>query len=115
MTAAIGDWLEVGPEVDVPVQGARVVRTGWGDIAVFRTAAGTILAIEDRCPHKGGPLSQGIVHGDMVTCPLHNWVICLNTGEAQGADVGCVKTVAVKVERGRVLLSAAGLAGLKAA
>jgi nitrite reductase (NADH) small subunit len=115
MSAPAGGWVEVGPAADIPLQGARVVRTGLGDIAVFRTAAGTILAVEDRCPHKGGPLSQGIVHGDMVTCPLHNWVISLKTGEAQGADVGCVRTIGVKVERGIALLSAAGLVGSKAA
>jgi len=115
MTAPTSDWVHVGAVADIPVQGARVVRTGFGDIAVFRTAAGTILAVEDRCPHRGGPLSQGIVHGDMVTCPLHNWVISLKTGEAQGADVGCVRTIAVRVERGMVLLSAAGLVALKAA
>jgi nitrite reductase (NADH) small subunit len=108
-------WVEIGPEAWIPLQGARVVRTEVGDIAVFRTSAGEILAIEDRCPHKGGPLSQGIVHGDMVTCPLHNWVISLKTGEAQGADVGCVKTLAVKVEGGRVLLNAAALVARKVA
>ena len=115
MTAAISGWVDIGPVADIPLQGARVVRTGHGDIAVFRTAAGSILAVEDRCPHKGGPLSQGIVHGDMVTCPLHNWVISLKTGDAQGADVGCVQTIAVRVEGDRVMLSAAGLVALKAA
>ena len=115
MTAPVNGWVGVGPEAAIPLQGARVVRTGLGDIAVFRTAAGAILAVEDRCPHKGGPLSQGIVHGDMVTCPLHNWVISLKTGKAQGADVGCVRTIGVKVERGIVLLSAAGLVALRAA
>lgn len=115
MTAPTSDWVPVGVEGDIPLQGARVVKTGFGDIAVFRTAGGAIFAVEDRCPHRGGPLSQGIVHGEQVTCPLHNWVISLKTGEAQGADAGCVRTVAVKVERGMVHLSAAGLGGLKAA
>jgi nitrite reductase (NADH) small subunit len=109
------DWVAVGAESDIPVQGARVVRTPFGDIAVFRTAAGEILAIDDRCPHRGGPLSQGIVHGDAVTCPLHNWVISLRTGEAQGADSGCVRTFAVRVERGVVLLAASALGARKAA
>ncbi len=115
MTAPARDWVPVGREADIPLAGARVVRTGFGDIAVFRTASGDILAIEDRCPHRGGPLSQGIVHGDAVTCPLHNWVISLRTGEAEGADSGCVRTVAVRIEDGTVLLSAAGLVALKAA
>ena len=115
MTVPTSDWVRVGSEAEIPVQGARVVRTGFGDIAVFRNATGTILAVEDRCPHRGGPLSQGIVHGDMVTCPLHNWVISLTTGKAQGADVGCVRTIAAKAEGGVVFLSAAGLVALRAA
>lgn len=115
MTAPAGNWLPIGAETDIPLQGARVVKTGYGDIAVFRTAAGEVLAIEDRCPHRGGPLSQGIVHGESVTCPLHNWVISLKTGAAEGADEGCVRTVPVKREDGRVYLSLAGLGALSAA
>lgn len=115
MSAPSRDWVAVGAEADIPVQGARVVRTLFGDIAVFRTASGEILAIDDRCPHRGGPLSQGIVHGDTVTCPLHNWVLSLRTGEAQGADQGCVRTFPVKVEGGVVLLAAAALGARKAA
>lgn len=115
MSAPSRDWVTIGVESDIPVEGARVVRTPFGDIAVFRTASGEILAIDDRCPHRGGPLSQGIVHGDTVTCPLHNWVISLRTGEAQGADEGCVRTFAVRVEHGTVLLAAAALGARKAA
>jgi nitrite reductase (NADH) small subunit len=115
MTAMTGDWLPVGMQTEIPVQGARVVKTPAGDIAIFRTIDGAVLAIEDRCPHRHGPLSQGIVHGDTVTCPLHNWVISLKTGEAQGADTGCVRTVPVRVEAGRVFLSTAGLGALRAA
>jgi nitrite reductase (NADH) small subunit len=115
MSAPSRDWVAVGADADIPVQGARVVRTPFGDIGVFRIASGEILAIEDRCPHRGGPLSQGIVHGDAVTCPLHNWVISLRTGKAQGADEGCVRTVPVKVERGVVLLAASALGARKAA
>jgi nitrite reductase (NADH) small subunit len=67
-----------------------------GKIAVFRTADDQIFAIEDHCPHKGGPLSQGIVHGASVTCPLHNWVISLETGKALGADEGEVRTIPIR-------------------
>jgi nitrite reductase (NADH) small subunit len=115
VTAPPGNWLPIGQETDIPLRGARVVKTGHGDIAVFRTADGEILAIEDRCPHRGGPLSQGIVHGEAVTCPLHNWVISLRTGAAEGADTGCVKTVPVKQESGLIYLSLAGLGALNAA
>ena len=100
-----GRWTEIGQILDIPRQGARVVTSRIGDIAVFRALDDTVFAIEDRCPHKGGPLSQGIVHGHAVTCPLHNWVIDLQSGEAAAPDVGCVKRIPVRVEDGRILLS----------
>ena len=81
-------WSKIGSINDIPRRGARCVATPRGRIAVFRTADDQVFAIEDRCPHKGGPLSQGIVHGTSVTCPLHNWVISLETGKALGADEG---------------------------
>ena len=99
-------WIEVLSVDDIPVQGARVVTTAKGDIAVFRTRDNTVFALDDRCPHKDGRLSQGIVHGHAVTCPLHNWVIDLATGEAQAPDSGCTRRVPVRVEDGKVLLEA---------
>ncbi len=87
------NWVEIGNISDIPLRGARCVKTPMGKIAVFRTADNDVYAIEDRCPHKGGPLSQGIVHGASVTCPLHNWVISLETGKAEGADEGAVRTI----------------------
>jgi nitrite reductase (NADH) small subunit len=98
-------WTDVGALDDVPRLGARVVRTRRGDIAVFRTADDDVFALDDRCPHKGGPLSQGIVHGRSVACPLHNWVIELPTGEAAAPDRGCTRTVPVRLEGKRILLA----------
>ena len=98
-------WFDIGTIDDIPLRGARCVSTPQGRIGVFRTGDDRIFAIEDHCPHKGGPLSQGIVHGAAVTCPLHNWVISLETGKALGADEGAVRTIPVKVEGGRVALS----------
>ena len=98
------DWVDVGRLADIPRRGARQVATPDGPIAVFRTHDDAVFAIVDRCPHKGGPLSQGIVHGAAVTCPLHNWVIDLQTGAAQGVDQGCVRTLPVRVIEDRVLL-----------
>ena len=100
-------WVDVGAVVDIPRRGARRVATPFGDIAVFRTGDGAVFALRDRCPHKQGPLSQGIVHGAFVTCPLHGWVIDLATGEPTGADAGkgCAPPLAVRVEDGRVLLA----------
>ena len=112
MNGMTGTWLDIGAADDVPLRGARVVKTPAGDIAVFKAADGTLFALRDRCPHKGGPLSQGIVHGHAVTCPLHNWVISLETGEAQGADQGCTPRLPIRVEAGRVLRAAEALARL---
>ncbi|MGD9785892.1 MAG: nitrite reductase small subunit NirD [Hyphomicrobiaceae bacterium] len=109
------NWIEIGALDDIPRQGARVLKTGIGCIAVFRTADDEVFALDDKCPHKGGPLSQGIVHGSSVTCPLHNWVIALDTGSAQGADEGQVKTFPVRVEQGRILIDATVLRARQAA
>jgi nitrite reductase (NADH) small subunit len=108
-------WIDIGSVESVPVRGARVVKTAAGSVAVFRTAEDEFYAIDDRCPHKGGPLSQGIVHGASVTCPLHNWVICLQSGAAQGADSGSVKTYRIKVENARMLLDLSALKNRDAA
>lgn len=103
-------WIEIGALDDIPARGARCVTIPQGRIGVFRTADNRVYALEDHCPHRGGPLSQGIVHGASVTCPLHNWVFSLETGEAQGADAGTVKTIPVKIVNGRILLGLALLA-----
>ena len=99
-------FVDIGSLNDIPAQGARLVKTAQGCVAVFRTADDRVFALEDRCPHKGGPLSEGIVHGTSVTCPLHNWVFDMNTGQAQGADQGIVRTYPVKVQGGRILIDA---------
>ncbi|MEF9601204.1 nitrite reductase small subunit NirD [Paracoccus sp. PXZ] len=99
-------FVDIGALDEIPRQGARVIRTAQGCVAVFRTLDDRVFALDDRCPHKGGPLSEGIVHGDRVTCPLHNWVFDMNSGAAQGADEGAVRTWPVRVEQGRVLISA---------
>jgi nitrite reductase (NADH) small subunit len=103
-------WIDVGAVTDVPRRGARRVPSPHGDIAIFRTGDGEVFALMDKCPHKGGPLSEGIVHGRAVTCPLHAWNIDLATGEAMGADKGkgCAPVVALRVEDGRLLLSLDG-------
>ncbi|MDZ4843279.1 MAG: nitrite reductase small subunit NirD [Hyphomicrobium aestuarii] len=108
-------WIDIGSIDDIPILGARVVKSPSGCIAVFRTAATEAFAMDDRCPHKGGPLSQGIVHDRKVTCPLHNWVISLETGAAQGADQGQVKTYPLRVENGRMLLDRSAVSVQRAA
>lgn len=98
-------WIEVGQLADIPLRGARVVRTPQADIAVFRTGEDRVFALDDRCPHQGGPLSEGLVHGDRVACPLHGWRIELSTGEAVAPDEGCTASHPVKVEDGIVYLA----------
>jgi len=98
-------WIEVGSVEDIPRDGARVVKTPLGDIAVFRNMADEVFALRDKCPHKGGPLSQGIIFGRTVACPLHNWNIALETGIAVAPDVGCAASFPVRVEGGAVFLS----------
>ena len=104
------NWIAIGSTNDIPLRGARCVGTPHGRIAVFRTAENRFFAIEDNCPHKAGPLSQGIVHGAAVTCPLHNWTISLETGEALGADEGSVRTFTLKVENGKLFICSEALA-----
>ncbi|WP_027165308.1 nitrite reductase small subunit NirD [Mesorhizobium sp. WSM3224] len=104
------NWIAIGSIADIPPRGARCVETPQGKIAVFRTADDQVFAIDDHCPHKGGPLSQGIVHGAAVTCPLHNWVISLDTGKALGADEGSVRTIPVKLEGERLYIALEALA-----
>ncbi len=97
-------WIDIAALDDIPQRGARVVKTSDGCVAVFRTADDEVFALNNACPHKAGPLAEGIVHGKSVTCPLHNWVISLETGQAQGEDDGQVATYPARVENGRILL-----------
>jgi nitrite reductase (NADH) small subunit len=99
-------WTDVGAVTDIPLRGARRVPTPDGVVAIFRTGDGALYALKDACPHKGGPLSQGIVHGRAVACPLHNWSIDLATGEPLGADrgKGCTPVIPLKVRDGRLLV-----------
>ena len=99
------DWLDIGPVDQLPPLGARTLPVLGGEqIALFRTANGDVHALVDKCPHKIGPLSQGIVHDTTVTCPLHNWRISLITGEALGEDKGCTRVIPVRVDASRVLI-----------
>lgn len=99
-------WQAVCSSDAIPLAGARVVRhVGVEPIAVFRTSDDRVFAVVDRCPHRGGPLSAGLVHGHAVTCPLHGWTIGLADGNAQAPDQGCAKRVPVKVEGSTVFLA----------
>ena len=107
-------WTDIGAIDDIPLRGARKIKTALGCVAVFRTSQNDVFAVTDACPHKGGPLSEGIVHGQSVTCPLHNWVFDLKTGLARGED-GAITTFPAEVREGRVLINAAMLTKRSAA
>ena len=109
----MSEWTVICRVEDIPVLGSRrVARPRGVDVAVFRNAEDQVFALLDRCPHKGGPLSQGIVFGTSVACPLHNWTIGLADGCAQGADEGCTPKFACKVDAGQVMLNPVELATL---
>ena len=116
----IGKWLDIGPVTQIEPGTARTLPVAGGPgegrgIAVFRTMTGDCYALVNRCPHRHGPLSQGIVHGAVVTCPLHSWNISLKTGEALGADEGCVPTIPLKLDGGRIFLLREAVLGQQAA
>lgn len=90
-------WLRVCSVGDVPRSGARLVRVGGSDVALFRTSDGAILAVANRCPHQGGPLAEGVVTGHFVICPRHGWKLDLVTGAAAAPDRGCATRFAVDV------------------
>lgn len=101
----MSNWTRICPVGDVPTLGARMVESAdHGRIAVFRSSGDELFAVRDRCPHRGGPLSQGIVHDKTVTCPLHGWKIRLDDGQVVPPDAGCVKHFPVKIEQGDVFI-----------
>jgi len=100
-------WFLIASLDEIPRLGARIVEIDGRSIAVFRASDDRVFALLDRCPHRGGPLSQGIVHGSCVTCPLHDWTIDLSSGEAIGPDEGSTESFPVRVEHGSVLLGIA--------
>ncbi len=112
----VGDWLDIGPVGQIEAGTARTLPVeGAAELAIFHTLRGEFFAIVNSCPHKQGPLSQGIVHGDVVTCPLHNWNISLRNGRALGDDEGCVPTIPLKVDAGRIYLLRSAVLGMSAA
>jgi nitrite reductase (NADH) small subunit len=103
-----GAFVDIGGLDDIPLRGARTVATAHGIIAIFRTGDNAVFALHDQCPHRGGPISQGIVHGHGVTCPLHGWVFSLESGAAIGEDAPCIARFRTRIEERRILLDIAG-------
>jgi nitrite reductase [NAD(P)H] small subunit len=101
----MSDWIEIGTLNDIPKLGARVVEVVAGNIAVFRTAEDKIFAVADKCPHKGGQLSQGLIMGNKVACPMHDWKIELESGTAVAPDEGCAATYPIKMDGEKIMLS----------
>lgn len=112
MSVTSNNWTLICRVDEIPVLGSRRVARAQGmPVALFRTSADRVFALLDRCPHKGGPLSQGIVFGESVACPLHNWTIGLSDGSARAPDEGCTPSFACHVQDGQVFLDATELAG----
>ncbi|HEY1029944.1 MAG TPA: nitrite reductase small subunit NirD [Pseudomonas sp.] len=99
------NWLDICSLDEINPLGSRTIKGPKGEIAIFRTGDDEVFALDDRCPHKGGPLSQGLIYGKRVACPLHNWQIELDSGTAVAPDVGCAHRHHARVENGRVLLA----------
>ena len=105
-------WIRVIEANQIPAREGRSVQFGAVSVAIFNTGE-TFVAVDNRCPHKGGPLADGIIGGTLnggstVTCPLHNWRVSLETGEVTkpcDSGVPAIRTYPVKVEDGIVLLS----------
>lgn len=109
-TSGTPDWVSIcAPTSIEPGMAGTVPVEGADEIAIFRTIGGEYYALVNKCPHKGGPLSQGIVHGDSVSCPLHNWRISLKSGEALGDDEGCTPTIPLKIEDELIWLDRAAI------
>ena len=106
-TEAMKEWIDICALDDIPRQGGRVLNTAAGRLALFRTVDDRVFALDDACPHRGGPLSQGMVHGHKVSCPMHGLDIDLETGEAIAPDTGCVRRHPLRCENGRVQLGKA--------
>jgi nitrite reductase (NADH) small subunit len=103
----MNDWIKIGSLSDIPRLGARTIETAQGQVAVFRTKADEVFALFNRCPHKGGPLSEGIVTGKLVVCPLHGWTIDLESGKATAPDEGCTRPVPSRLINGEIFLQLA--------
>lgn len=101
----MANWIKITQTENIPTMGSRKVVIGDLEIAVFKTKDGSIFAVNNECPHKQGNLSEGLVHENSVTCPLHNWDIDLKTGEVQGNDCGCTKTYESKIENQNLFIN----------
>jgi len=105
------NWIEVGKIDDIPLLGSRVVQSPEGEIALFRNSENEVFALRNRCPHKGGPLSDGLVSGRRVTCPMHNWVLEMESGSAVAPDEGCTPAYPVRIDGDVIYLSLTALSG----
>lgn len=96
--------IEVASIADLSVGIGKKIIIAGEEIALFKQKDGTVNAIKNSCPHKGGPLSEGIVSGEHIFCPLHDWKINLNDGKVQEPDTGCVETYKVEIVNEKIYI-----------
>ena len=97
-------WTKITRTENIPFHEGRPVQVEGEELAIFNLGD-RFVTIENQCPHKGGPLCDGIVSGTTVVCPLHGWRFDLNSGMAVRASLpACVKTYPTRVEDGIVLV-----------
>lgn len=98
-------WIALANVDDIPLREGRPVTIDGREIAVFNLGD-RFAAVENRCPHRGGPLADGIVIASAIVCPLHNWRIGLEDGNVVKPqhEPACVATWPARVESGRVLI-----------
>ena len=101
-------WIRITTAKNIPLREGRAVKVGEEEIAIFNLGE-KFLAVGNRCPHRGGPLADGIVAGQTVVCPLHTWKICLSSGDVKGQaeSTACVKSYPVEVVDGVVMVEVA--------
>lgn len=97
-------WYKITSINEIPKMGSRVVQINETEIAIFKTNKNEIFALNNQCPHQQGKLSEGLIHGDVVTCPLHNTDISLENGKALGENYGCTNKYETKIDNDFVYL-----------
>jgi len=99
----MAEFREICKESEIPPGTGKAFTIGRDEIGIFNLN-GRFYAIDNLCPHEGGPLAEGQVEGEIVTCPLHGWRLKITTGESLELPGVCISVFEVKVENGKVFV-----------